>query len=146
MYVRRKRHLYNETIREHLSLVWASKFMIRRLMKTEEMCTNLFKRGTFSSSSVFYIFTYASHKRQSWHSKTDRCVDEKAWKDAFYLLVFMYFVHFWQFTPCGLFQKHRNVAENSSLLVCHFLFFLANSSDVSENHGCCLIPNTKTLL
>jgi hypothetical protein len=48
--------------------------------------------------------------------KQNRCVEEMAWKEAFYLRTLMYFVHFWQFTPCGLFQKNRDVAENSSLL------------------------------
>jgi hypothetical protein len=37
--------------------------------------------------------------------KQNRCVEEKAWKEALYLRTLMYFVHFWQFTPCGLFKK-----------------------------------------
>ena len=45
MYEHCKRHFYNEAFRKHLSLILASKFMIRRLLKKEEMSTNLFQVG-----------------------------------------------------------------------------------------------------
>ena len=66
----------------------------QKIAETEEMSTNPFHEGVISSFRVLCIFTFAAHKLKVEIRKQNKCVEEMAWKGAFYLRTLMYFVHF----------------------------------------------------